>query len=75
MSLSKVTTTQVNGRSIEGRTYLTTEAKCPACGSNNVYRHLESHYTKGRWYRCEHNKAYNLGDYGLIESVEFEVTP
>ena len=75
MALSKVTTKQVNGRSIEGMLYLTTEAKCPTCGAQNVYRHIESHYTHGRWYACQHHRAYNLGDYGLIESVEFEVAP
>ena len=69
--MQTVTTTHIMGVAIQGRQLLTTEAKCPFCGARNAYAHVDSHYSIGRWFGCEHLCAMNYGDDGCIESVEY----
>lgn len=61
----------VFGRVIEGRECLTTEASCPTCGAANAYRHMETHVSVGRWYGCEHLKAFYCAEDGSIDRLEF----
>jgi hypothetical protein len=60
-------------RSLPQGFHMTTEATCPVCGIPSVYAHTDSHYSVGKWYGCEHLKASNTNDNGLIESVEYHV--
>ena len=69
---SLVVSAEQTDRSIEGRLYLTTEATCPICSIRAVHRHIDSHYSMGKWYGCAHVVACQWGDTGVIESVEFE---
>lgn len=63
----------VFGRWVEGRLCMTTEAACPVCGLVNLYRHVDSHYSMGRLYACEHAESYTLGEDGSFESMSFVV--
>jgi len=66
-----VNVTHVDGAVIEGRLCMVSEAVCPICGKTNRYRHVDSHYTIGRWYGCKDLFAFNWDESGLVETVEF----
>ena len=66
-----VNVTHVDGAVIEGRLCMVSEAVCPICGKTNRYRHVDSHYTIGRWYGCKDLFAFNWNESGLVETVEF----
>jgi len=66
-----VNVTHVDGAVIEGRLCMVSEAVCPICGKTNRYRHVDSHYTIGRWYGCKDLFAFNWDKGGLVETVEF----
>ena len=66
-----VNVTHVDGAVIEGRLCMVSEAVCPICGKTNRYRHVDSHYSIGRWYGCKDLFAFNWDESGLIETVEF----
>ena len=66
-----VNVTHVDGAVIEGRLCMVSEAVCPICGKTNRYRHVDSHYSIGRWYGCKDLFAFNWNESGLIETVEF----
>ena len=66
-----VNVTHVDGAVIEGRLCMVSEAVCPICGKTNRYRHVDSHYTIGRWYGCKDMFAFNWNESGLVETVEF----
>ena len=65
-----VNVTHVDGV-IEGHLCMVSEAVCPICGKTNRYRHVDSHYTIGRWYGCKDLFAFNWDESGLVETVEF----
>lgn len=66
-----VNVTHVDGAVIEGRLCMVSEAVCPICGKTNRYRHVDNHYTIGRWYGCKDLFAFNWDESGLVETVEF----
>lgn len=66
-----VNVTHVDGAVIEGRLCMVSEAVCPICGKTNRYRHVDSHYSIGRWYGCKDLFAFNWNEGGLVETVEF----
>lgn len=66
-----VNVTHVDGAVIEGRLCMVSEAVCPICGKTNRYRHVDSHYSIGRWYGCKDLFAFNWDESGLVETVEF----
>lgn len=66
-----VNVTYVDGAVIEGRLCMVSEAVCPICGKTNRYRHIDSHYSIGRWYGCKDLFAFNWNESGLVETVEF----
>lgn len=57
---------------INSRFHLASVCLCPICDKKAVYVHLDSFYSTGKWYACEHIKACNFSEDGLIESVEFK---
>lgn len=61
----------IYGVVIQGRQCNATEAKCPVCGTTNMYRHLDSHYTDGIWYACDHLVAHTRDDSAMIDTAEF----
>lgn len=72
MTVQIVNATQVSGDVVDGQQCLTTEAKCPFCGIRNKYKHLDSHYSDGRWYGCKHLCAFTWAEDGYIESAQFQ---
>ena len=67
----KVCANPIYGVVIHGRQCNATEAICPVCGTTNMYRHLDSHYSDGIWYACEHLVAHTWGDSAMIDAAEF----
>jgi hypothetical protein len=72
LNTQTVGATHIHGASILGRSCCATEAICPVCGTRNLYRHSDSHYSMGVWYGCKHLAAFSWSDSGDIESVEFK---